>query len=56
MQTYKHKCTCNINALCFKTIIQKHYNLHAETIMSDDRPTLLHIFIYSFESINKRAK
>ena len=24
--------------------------------MSDDRPTLLHIFLYSFESINKRVK
>ena len=24
--------------------------------MSDDRPTLLHIFIYSFETKNKRAK
>ena len=45
-----------INALCFKTIIQKHFKLHADTIMSDDRPTQLHIFLYSFESTNKRAK
>ena len=24
--------------------------------MSDDRPTLLHIFLYIFESTNKRSK
>ena len=45
-----------INVICFKTIIQNTLNLHGETIMSDDRPTLLHIFLYSFESTNKRAK
>ena len=45
-----------INTLCFTTIIQNTLNLPAEKIMSDDRPTQLHIFLYSCESTNKRAK
>ena len=38
-----------------KQLYKNTFNLHAETIVSDDRPTLLHIFLYFFESTNKRA-